>query len=126
MRDWQGATLTNKRGHPQAFRDESPATDLVFELMRDRLASDLGEHALDDQLMQGTYAELVQIWYRRRNCVGHGSECLCRDPSLEHLQAQPKFANCLRAFQEDSALGSGRYYDALREVCKLILFSELK
>ena len=122
--DWSGAVRVTPKGSPRLVGDH--AKDLVFELLRDALSEDIGETGLASGLQQGSFGQLVAIWYRRRNCVGHGGECLCRNGSLAHLRAKNDYENCRLAREEEAGVSAQAYLQTLREAARSVLFSELR
>jgi hypothetical protein len=121
LRAWTGATVTNARGHNRTIQGE--AEELVFELLRESMAGAFGDASLAKGLQQGLLSQQVPIWYRRRNCIVHGGECYCQDPSLP-LAGKVKYANC-RAARIETAGNADGYLSALREVAEIVLAKEL-
>jgi hypothetical protein len=121
-RDWSGNIVLNRKGKPMLIKE---AEDLVVELLKDQ--AQLADNSLAQGLAQGLLSQQVPIWYRRRNCIVHGGECLCRDPTVP-IAADSKYANCWAARRE-VASGStppvDGYLNSLREVASLTLAKEL-
>ncbi len=122
LRDWNGIVIKNRKGKERHIQDT--AEELVFELLRERLSPKFGEMSFASGLSQGSISDQIGIWYRRRNCVVHGSQCLCRDPSLQ-LWNNPKYANCKRARDEISSQTDDGYLRSLKEVTEIIISLEL-
>ncbi len=120
-KDWQGTVLKTRSGADQRIQDT--AEELVFELLRDRLSGSIAETGLAANLQFSKISDLVSIWYRRRNCLGHGGDCLCRNPGLP-LHEQLKYERCYLATQEMSGT-IDQYLLTLREAALLIVHSEL-
>jgi hypothetical protein len=125
-KDWHGNKIKNKEGKDRLIQDQ--AEELVFELLRETLAAHWGECAFGIGLKQGTLLAQIAIWYRRRNCVVHGGDCLCRNPISplmnEKKMRELKFNNCRRAREEEEGLVDG-YLRALRDVTEKVLAAEL-
>jgi hypothetical protein len=123
--DWGGAQKQSSKGKPLFIQDQ--AEQLVFELFRSKLAGQFAPSALSGgQLQQGTFEELIPIWYRHRNCVVHGGGCFPHDTSF-CLRNEAKYINCKRAHDEVEARDGPRerfndeYLNALQHAASLIL-----
>ncbi|AFE03984.1 hypothetical protein COCOR_01283 [Corallococcus coralloides DSM 2259] len=120
--DWEGNQLINGKGLPRTIQDQ--AEEIVFELLRRTLAHrGYAESSFSSNLEQGKISELIPIWYRRRNCVAHGGDCLCRNPGLS--TEQTKFKNCKRARDKVTLETMDPYVDTLRSITWRIVDSEL-
>ena len=126
--DWQGNVVKDRKGRAQLIEDR--AEQLVFELIRQSLSGPgVAENSWASSLQQGRLGELVAIWYRRRNCIGHQGGCFPDDP--RHCdRSNPKYVNCKRAYDEIKAAGGERttvgYYWVLREIVGQLLAVECR
>ncbi len=121
MTNWQGSPVLNRHGQQ---RTATEAEDFVGELLRQVLMPrQVGEDTFAAGLTRGSLSEQVPIWYRRRNCVVHGGECLCRDPQRTDLAGRSKQAAC-KAARDESGPGD-RYLGTLVEVTKTVVTAEI-
>ena len=120
LRNWVGEVCHNARNRARYIRDD--AEELVFELLREHLSKNFGEDSFAAGLKYGKVSEQLSIWYRRRNCVAHGGDCYCRDPSLPLVK--PKYVNCWNA-RADTAGNHDGYLSTIRFVTKAVLAAEL-
>jgi hypothetical protein len=121
-RDWDGATQTNRKGELRAIQDN--AEELVLELLRSTfIPRKMSNSSFARDLEQGLLSQQIPIWYRRRNCITHGSECLCRAPTLPITKE--KYVNCLNARNESIKKGIDMYLDTLQDATKFLLYAEI-
>lgn len=125
---WTGQQKLSSQGTPLTI--DPQAEQLVFELLRSTLApQDVSHAAFGNHLDQGTFEELVPIWYRHRNCVVHGGGCFPDDASF-CLRHHPRYVACRNAHLEMvgqhklRAHLNDQYLIALRETAILIVRSE--
>jgi hypothetical protein len=123
MHDWHGNTVPNRRSQARLVQDK--AEDIVLEHLR-RVLTSRGHNneSFATNLQQGKIDEQILIWYRRRNCVAHGGECLCRNPNLQ--LSKPKFTNCKNARDEVVAIGDDLYLRTLQAVAVMVVMAELR
>lgn len=115
--DWQGNILKNRKG--RLMKIQNHAEELVFELLREALPSKgYTKEKYSTNLEFSEYNQLISIWYRRRNCVTHGGHCLCRNPSLQIVDA--KYLKCKKARDEEKGSAFG-YLFTLQEVTKDVI-----
>jgi hypothetical protein len=94
--DWAGTQRVSSKGTPLNIEDK--AEQLVFELLRSSMPG-ISARGIGGHVKQGSFDELVPIWYRHRNCVGHRGGCFADDASF-CSRVDPKFVNCKAAHDE--------------------------
>ena len=127
--DWRGNIIYNNEHKVRKIQDD--AKELVFELLREDLSNHYSETSFSFNLKQGKISELIQIWYRHRNCVVHRGACtpndatFCSRTDLNILAARMpmmKWLN-LTAILTFCRTLSGKYYflkgTALRKIAAL-------
>jgi hypothetical protein len=125
--EWSGTQKLSPKGTSLLIEDH--AEQLVFELLRSTMASHVSPTGVGGHLKQGSFEELVPIWYRHRNCVVHGGGCFPSDPAF-CLRTDPKYVKCREAHEEMVAKNGSRdrlndeYLAALREAAIWIVGAE--
>ncbi len=94
--DWDGNVIPNGKG--KGMRIEEKAEQLVFELVRRVLTKTNTSRSFMGCVEQKLVDDMVPIWYRHRNCVGHQGGCFPDNPNL--CKTQAKYANCKKAHNE--------------------------
>lgn len=121
-RDWHGNVLKNGKNNTMKIQDH--AQELVFELLRETLpAKGYTSTKYSTSLKYSEYKQLISIWYRRRNCVAHRGQCLCKNPSLP--LSEKIFVRCKEARDEEKGSAFG-YLFTLQEITKDVLDFVLK
>lgn len=125
--DWKNALITNKQGRP--VKVGTQASPLVTQLIRRSFAGDVS-HVWDVAGQRISLDDLVPIWYRHRNCVGHRGRCspddlaLCERGSGVHercraMHEQIVALRGVRSRANDSCLMT------LEDVTRLVIFRTL-
>lgn len=124
--NWGGIQMTGGAGKPLLI--ENQAEQLVFELLRECWA---GQPFTESQnLNQSAVEELVPIWYRHRNCVGHGGGCFPNDPQFCDTKIV-KFSKCKAAHLEETKKYGKRelladgYLASLETAVRTVVLKEL-
>ena len=87
--DFNGVQILSSKGKPMQIEDK--AEQLVFELIREKILPGISMSSFT--ALGKTLEEMVAIWYRHRNCMGHEAGCTPNDPKLCD-PANPKYALC--------------------------------
>jgi len=115
--DWQGNTIHNKKHEARKIRDD--AKELVFELLREDLSTIYSETSFSFNLKQGKISELIQIWYRHRNCVVHRGACLPND-ATSCSRINPQYVCCKNAYDEMvQSRASDGYLNSLQDIVRI-------
>lgn len=90
----------------------------------------MGPNSFSSGMKQGTIEQMLAIWYRHRNCMGHSGGCHAQDPSI-CSRSVSKFINCKSAHDEiitqhgERTRFTDQYYRALESVTRLVIECEL-
>lgn len=120
-RNWGGQILQNMKGSPIRVQDQ--AEELVFELLRQAFASTHTEENLLGGNGNTSLTEQLGVWYRRRNCVVHGGDCLCRNIGVPRTEA--KYAKCKAEKQKALTNGDDQNLRSIRNVTEWIINIEI-
>jgi hypothetical protein len=123
--DWEGRPLVSEKGKPLRI---GGARQVVFEYMRRTIAAAPVDFNFRTEMDQHTWAQLVSIWYRHRNCMAHQGGCLPDDPS--HCRVDDGRYRACKAARDEMAKKHGHpdvdsYRRALREVVRHCVAHEL-
>lgn len=122
--DWNDDPILNASGMPRFVQGQ--AEELVLELLRRVFrAGNIGKE-FGSGVAVTDIEDLVPIWYRHRNCVGHSGGCLPNDPSVCKPNS-PKHVTCRAAHDEICRRTAPRdiyndgYIKALMSVVKIVI-----
>jgi hypothetical protein len=122
--DAAGKITHNRKQQPVLISDT--AQELVTELIRDSFTRADKTGAGRTQELEAL-ATILPVWYRRRNCITHGSECLCRLPERDiNKNLNNKYIKCKEIRDENISRGYDFCLGQLRDTTKKVLMYEIE